>query len=102
MIFRQFLLSAVNNAHVLYKHYYKLERNNSDYAFIDFVMLLVKEMCGADSKNKQKEAAASPPMCFPAFAKRDSKNQIDREDGVLSAKKPRAWSNAVPASFFYV
>ena len=66
------------------------------------MVLLVKEVCGVDSKNKQKEAAASPPMCFPAFAKRDSKNQIDREDGVLSAKKPSAWSNAVPARLFYV
>ena len=47
-IFAQFLHNAVNSTHVLYKHYYKLEKNDSDYAFLDFVMLLVKEMCGAE------------------------------------------------------
>ena len=76
-IFTQCLHSSVNNAHVMYKHYYKLERSDDGYSFLSFVTLLIKEMCGLDSKNGQEKAAVSPPMCLPVYYKRDSKAKKD-------------------------
>lgn len=76
-IFTQRLHSAVNNAHVLYKHYYKLERCDDGYSFLSFITLLIKEMCGLDSENGQEKAAVSPPMCLPVYYKRDPKAKYD-------------------------
>ena len=64
-IFTQVLHSSVVNAHVLYMSYYNLEDGDDGYTFLSFLTLLIKDMCGVDSKKKQREAAARPPMCFP-------------------------------------
>ena len=61
----------------MYKRYYKLERSDDGYSFLSFVTLLIKEMCGLDSKNGQEKAAVSPPMCLPVYYKRDSEAKKD-------------------------
>ena len=43
-----------------------------------------------DSKKKQKEKTADPPMCVPVYAKRDSKNKIDRRRRCFECKKVKS------------
>ena len=89
-IFTQCLHSAVNNAHVMYKRYYKLERGDDGYSFLSFITLLIKEMCGLDSKNGQEKAAVSPPMCLPVYYKRDSKAKKDERQQCVHCKDKKS------------
>ena len=68
-IFTQTLHSSVVNAHALCMRYYNLEKNDDGYTFLSFLTLLIKDMCGVDSKKKQRDAAARPPMCCPRLKK---------------------------------
>jgi predicted RNA methylase len=51
-IFTQVLYSSVVNANVLYMSYFNLEKSDDGYTFLSFVTLLIKEICGVDSKKK--------------------------------------------------
>ena len=83
-IFTQILHSSVVNAHVLYTSYYNLEKNDDGYT------LLIKDMCDVDSKKRQREAAARPPMCFPVRCPRFKKEAKDTRRWCIQCKKRKS------------
>ena len=89
-IFTQALHSSVVNAHVLYMSYYNLEDGDDGYTFLSFLTLLIKDMCGVDSKKKQREAAARPPMCFPVHCKRHTKDGGDARRRCIQCRKRKS------------
>ena len=89
-IFTQALHSSVVNAHVLYMSYYNLEKGDDGYTFLSFLTLLVKDMCRVDSKKKQTEAAARPPMCFPSRCTRRSKDGGDARRRCIQCRKRKS------------
>ena len=89
-MFTQVLHSSVVNAHVLYVSYYNLEKSDDSYTFLSFLTLLIKDMCGVDSKKKQREAAARPPTCSPVHCPRFKKEAKDTRRWCIQCKKRKS------------
>ena len=89
-IFTQALHSSVVNAHALCASCYSLGKIDDGYAFLSFLTLLIKDMCGVDSKKKQREAAARPPMRFPVHCKRHTKDGGDARRRCIQCRKRKS------------
>jgi hypothetical protein len=89
-IFTQVLHSSVVNAHVLYKSYYNLGKNDDGYTFLSFITLLNKETYGVGSKKIQRGAVAGPPMYFSVHCPRYSKDETDARRRCIQCKKRKS------------